>query len=268
VEIVTTPSYRWLERAARACKYSATIASPFVGDELIKFLSRFPSSAKVTLLTRTRLVDFAAGASDITALTKIADTATVLGLDRLHAKVYVFDERQALVTSANATNSGWHRNAECGVGLDDNTIARHLAGLVQSGFGAMPGPSRWTASQLATLVTSVERLKSRLPNRHQIRLLEQDSSETLEMPRVEAEDLLPRSAGWTHLVFQQLIRSGLRDFSTDDVFKACAPAIAQRFPANRHPREKLRQQLQVLRDLGLVQFLTPGHYRLSITTSS
>lgn len=238
-----------------------------MGDELVKFLSRFPTSAKVTLLTRTRLVDFAAGASDIIALTKIASTATVLGLDRLHAKIYVFDERQALVTSANATNSGWYRNAECGVGLVDATVARHLAALVHSGFGVRPGPSKWSASQLATLVASVERLKARLPTRHQIRLLEQDESETLEIPRDEAEELLPRSAGWTQLVFQQLIRSGLRDFSTDDAFKACAPAILQRFPTNRHPREKLRQQLQVLRDLGLVQFLTPGNYRLSITTS-
>ena len=33
-------------------------------------------------------------------------------------------------------------------------------------------------------------------------------------------------------------------------------------PPFRHVRDKIRQQLQVLRDLGLLEFLTPGSYRL------
>jgi type II restriction enzyme len=32
-------------------------------------------------------------------------------------------------------------------------------------------------------------------------------------------------------------------------------------PANRHVRDKIRQQLQVLRDLGLIEFLGRGGYR-------
>jgi type II restriction enzyme len=32
-------------------------------------------------------------------------------------------------------------------------------------------------------------------------------------------------------------------------------------PENRHVRDKLRQQLQVLRDLGLIEFLGRGRYR-------
>jgi hypothetical protein len=30
-------------------------------------------------------------------------------------------------------------------------------------------------------------------------------------------------------------------------------------PANRHVRDKIHQQLQVLRDLGFVEFLPPGY---------
>jgi type II restriction enzyme len=32
-------------------------------------------------------------------------------------------------------------------------------------------------------------------------------------------------------------------------------------PDNRHVRDKIRQQLQVLRNLGLVEFLGRGRYR-------
>ncbi len=33
------------------------------------------------------------------------------------------------------------------------------------------------------------------------------------------------------------------------------------YPMNRHVRQKIRQQLQVLRDQGFIQFLGSGHYR-------
>ena len=46
----------------------------------------------------------------------------------------------------------------------------------------------------------------------------------------------------------------------DQVLAVCAPLAAIRYPDNRHVREKLRQQLQRLRDLGLIAFLGSGHY--------
>lgn len=49
-------------------------------------------------------------------------------------------------------------------------------------------------------------------------------------------------------------------FSMNEVFKVCAPLALKYFPENRHVREKLRQQMQRLRDLGLVLFLGNGRY--------
>jgi type II restriction enzyme len=43
---------------------------------------------------------------------------------------------------------------------------------------------------------------------------------------------------------------------------ACA-TLAKLHPANRNIRPKIRQQLQVLRDMGLVEFLGGGEYRLT-----
>jgi len=45
-----------------------------------------------------------------------------------------------------------------------------------------------------------------------------------------------------------------------DVF-AFAAHLQRLHPANRHVRDKIRQQLQVLRDLGLIEFLGRGGYR-------
>jgi len=51
------------------------------------------------------------------------------------------------------------------------------------------------------------------------------------------------------------------EFTLADVY-AHAGALAKLHPQNRHVRDKIRQQLQVLRDLGLLEFLGGGSYRL------
>lgn len=50
-------------------------------------------------------------------------------------------------------------------------------------------------------------------------------------------------------------------FTLADVY-AAEDSLAQLHPHNAHIRPKIRQQLQVLRDLGLLTFLGSGSYRL------
>jgi type II restriction enzyme dpnI len=37
--------------------------------------------------------------------------------------------------------------------------------------------------------------------------------------------------------------------------------LAAQFPENKHIKDKIRQQLQILRDQGKIEFLGNGHYR-------
>ena len=39
-------------------------------------------------------------------------------------------------------------------------------------------------------------------------------------------------------------------------------ALAEQYPNNNNVKAKIRQQLQVLRDAGILTFLTPGHYEI------
>ncbi len=61
----------------------------------------------------------------------------------------------------------------------------------------------------------------------------------------------------------QVVQSlGKLEFTLADVY-AHADALAKLHPNNAHVRAKSRQQLQVLRDLGLLDFLGGGSYRLT-----
>jgi type II restriction enzyme len=75
------------------------------------------------------------------------------------------------------------------------------------------------------------------------------------------EKLTPEKRGWTLDVLNVLRKLGKTEFALGDVY-AAEHGLAHLHPVNRHVRPKIRQQLQVLRDLGFVQFLGGGEYRL------
>ncbi len=75
------------------------------------------------------------------------------------------------------------------------------------------------------------------------------------------EKLHVEKRGWTLDVLQVAQALGKVDFTLADVYAHDA-ALAKLHPKNAHVRDKIRQQLQVLRDLGLLEFLGGGSYRL------
>ncbi|MBE0446108.1 DpnI domain-containing protein [Psychrobacter sp. FME5] len=67
------------------------------------------------------------------------------------------------------------------------------------------------------------------------------------------------SRGWTLDVWQCIDR--LEDsFSLNQVY-AFADLLKLKYPENNHVKDKIRQQLQVLRNRGIIEFLGRGHYR-------
>jgi type II restriction enzyme len=70
--------------------------------------------------------------------------------------------------------------------------------------------------------------------------------------------------GWLIEVMKCVELIGRSDFDLDDVY-AFESRLRDIYPGNRHVRPKIRQQLQVLRDQGYLDFLGRGHYRLKVT---
>jgi type II restriction enzyme len=73
---------------------------------------------------------------------------------------------------------------------------------------------------------------------------------------LEAE---PQARGWLADVLRCVERL-YSTFTLENVY-SFEVELAAKHPKNRNIRPKIRQQLQVLRDLGLVEFMTPGVYR-------
>ena len=67
--------------------------------------------------------------------------------------------------------------------------------------------------------------------------------------------------GWLLEVMSCCQAIGQRDFSLEAVYQF-EPRLAAIYPGNKHIRQKIRQQLQVLRDNGILEFKGRGEYRL------
>ena len=75
---------------------------------------------------------------------------------------------------------------------------------------------------------------------------------------LEESDLAAR--GWLVCVLDCVERIRSQEFTLDDAYEF-EERLRQLFPQNRNVRPKIRQQLQVLRDNGRIEFLGKGRYR-------
>jgi type II restriction enzyme len=67
--------------------------------------------------------------------------------------------------------------------------------------------------------------------------------------------------GWLIEVMKCVELVGKHEFQLDDVY-TFESKLSQLYPNNRHVKQKIRQQLQVLRDRGYLDFVSRGFYRL------
>jgi len=75
------------------------------------------------------------------------------------------------------------------------------------------------------------------------------------------KDISVKERGWTLDVLNAIRRLGKAEFTTADTY-SFTRELEQLHPDNRHIRDKVRQQLQVLRDAGLLQHIERGVWRL------
>ena len=246
------------------------IGSPYVNRGIFGLTSRVPKGACRTLITRTDLRDFALGASSLDSLCSLAsDGITIKTLSNLHAKMYIFDDA-ALVTSANATLSGMYRNLECGLATQDEELANKLASTLLKGFGSKRFPAEIKLEELEGIRVSVDAIKVTLPATPlvpDVQFHSEDNSPAIEAQFSISDDaaLVAGFKGWTRLTLQGVLSLPESEFQIPDLLAVCGPMAARQYPRNQNVRPKLRQQLQILRDLGLVEFLGKGFYRRTMS---
>ena len=119
MKVILTPwKARLLMRFSEAKRIE--LVCPFIKLGIVRgIVASVRPGARISLVTRAKPSDFAAGASDIDALRTLFAAAETLGLDfslavnnTVHAKIFIFDDVVCYVGSSNLTASGLERSLE------------------------------------------------------------------------------------------------------------------------------------------------------------
>ena len=143
-------------------------------------------------------------------------------------------------------------------------IAR-LAKSLLRGLGANRPPYVKDIEQLETLRAPLSMIKASMPEPSRIAKPAETAS-TLDAVYTVADGmaLLEGFNGWLKLTLRGVMAMPTPSFRLEDLLSVCAPLAVREYPRNHHVPDKLRQQLQRLRDLGIVEFIDRGIYRLTL----
>jgi hypothetical protein len=140
---------------------SLRVISPFVQAPTIRKIEERFKLNHLELITRLNERDFALGVSSLKGLRFAVERgAKVYGIQKLHSKVYLFDKRVAIVTSANLTGGGLIDNIECGVRLTEVPLIDELASYFDKLVG---GQLPVTTEQCEQIQKSIASKKIILP---------------------------------------------------------------------------------------------------------
>lgn len=117
-DVQWVPNDDRLDRLVGRATSSLWISSPFVTADGVRIAMR--SSVRPRLLTKVTAANLASKALDGKSLIRLLESgAEVRSIPNLHAKIYLIDGREGVVTSSNLTGPGLFRNVELGIHFTD-----------------------------------------------------------------------------------------------------------------------------------------------------
>lgn len=216
--LISSPWVEQFDQLINAARANLVVCSPYIGlgpcrriIEAVK-LRGLADMFKVALLTDLSLENMFCRSTDVSALIELQNAipkTEIRFLPSLHAKVYVADTYNAIVTSSNLTDNGILRNFEYGVWIDDIATVTAIRDdvLVYSHLGSPISRHQLGVFEgITNDLRDVEGAAQRTVNRR----LRQEFKRRLK--EADLEIIRARAAGRTaHAIFADAILHLLRD---------------------------------------------------------
>jgi HKD family nuclease len=124
----------WLQHFLGELKHTEKLClvSPFITNTMVSHLLDNWKGDELKIITRFNLNDFRNRASSLSALERLVNAGIVIkGITGLHSKAYLFDERSAIITSANFTTGGFFNNYELGILTNDTNKIQDIKQYIE-----------------------------------------------------------------------------------------------------------------------------------------
>lgn len=181
-----------------------------------------------------------------------------------HPKMYLARDTQtatAIIGSSNLTRRGLTTNVEANVVIRDNVESEIVSEIYSTYSRLKFHPHRVIPDddfidlfiELCRREKIHERKLSRDRDLHQLKETFIKKADSLQRPKPARTDLI----GWPELVYDAL-PDGM--FTNQEIYEY-EHAFKQRYPQNLNIKAKIRQQLQILREIGFIEHVRKGVWR-------
>lgn len=260
MKIIKTPWKDDLIQLVQSSKKSIKMTSPFVKENICReIISAKKQNTALELVTSFNIKNIHSGSLDLDGIESIiSNKGLVLNYSKIHSKIYLFDEKKVVITSGNLTNGGLVNNYEYGIYTDDKQIVAQVVNDFRNIV------SHENVGKIKTNNIKVVRgILEKMPKAKKIKYSDfhvHSADEFDDVIEIEDSILTSSFTGWKKEVFK-CVQSLENQVFTSKEMKSFEEKFKQLYPTNTEIAAKIRQQLQELRDLGLIEFLGNGNYK-------
>jgi phosphatidylserine/phosphatidylglycerophosphate/cardiolipin synthase-like enzyme len=264
LELIKSPWESTFLNLLKEAKSNVYLASPFIKIQTASIITNNTNaSIDFRYINSFKLAHFYNGSSDLSALRILKNkNCKQKSVHNLHAKLFIFDTK-AIITSGNLTPGGLKNNLEYGILLQDKIVDEIKHDYLK--IFNNPDYPEITIS----IIEKAEEIIRSIPkeNKKTIKINEDYLfEEIINDENIEerydggTDSIISNLSQWEKDVFICLMKIDNDVFSLKEVYHF-ESYLNRLHPKNRNVQAKIRQQLQYLRDLGLIQFMGSGIYK-------
>lgn len=264
IKIIKSPWIETFVELLHDAKRIVYLASPYIKEKTAKLIiQNINNGVECRYINSFKLSNFYRGASDLNAL-KIFNENKIMqkNVHNLHAKFFVFDNN-AVITSGNLTTGGLENNYEYGILIENRIVDTIISDYLQI-FDNREYPliTNEILKKAGDIISSVPKEKQRRFITKDKELFEEIINDEIVDEKYDGgiESVLMNLTSWKKDVFKCLLEIQDDLFSLEQVY-SFSGKLQELHPQNLNVEPKIRQQLQYLRDLGLIEFVKPGVYK-------
>ncbi|MFA5670021.1 MAG: phospholipase D-like domain-containing protein [Balneolaceae bacterium] len=259
MKLIKTPWRSDFLNLIKDSKNKIRITSPFIKENICDdILSIKKRSSSIELITSFKLINLYSGSLDINGIEKLIDNASnVSNHSKLHSKIYIFDDKKAVITSSNLNNGGLVNNYEYGILIDDKKVVYDVI----SDFELLLEHEDTGTIKKSDLIT-VRKILAKIPIHLTLNIPKYSLQNNVEFEVVSTDitNISSSLSGWKKEVFLIANKIESQNFNLQQIY-SLENHLSHIYPKNKNIKDKIRQQLQFLRDISLIEFLGNGQYK-------
>jgi phosphatidylserine/phosphatidylglycerophosphate/cardiolipin synthase-like enzyme len=263
-KIIKSPWESTFLRLLTEAKTNVLLASPFIKLQTASLITKhIRRGIDFRYINSFKLAHFHTGASDLEALSVLKnDNCRLKNVHNLHAKLFIIDNA-AIITSGNLTPGGLRNNLEYGILTTDKIVDEIKTDYLKIfNNPEYPEITLDIISKAKAILLSVPKERQKRIKVTDKSLFEEIINDEIIEERFEGgiQSIISNLSPWEKDVFGCLEKLGNDVFTLKEVY-SYEKYLSILHPNNRTIKAKMRQQLQYLRDIGLIEFIRPGIYK-------